>query len=311
MPRTEGEIGEHVPLSDHQYSIACGDFEAHVASVGGALRALTYCGEYLISPFDEDELMPGMRGAILAPWPNRIRDGAYTFSGSQYQLPINEIVTGNASHGFAFMQGFTLHEQTEDSVTLRACLEPQRGYPWRIRLEVRFSVTEEGFTERITATNLSGSAAPFGMAVHPYCLAGPEKPNGVNDWLLQVPASTFLRTDDRLLPTVDASVDADGGVFDFRKARPIGNTELDTAFTGFDGNVRLTDKSGHGVEVILGDGVRWVQIYSAHKAPGSGYRASLAVEPMTCPADAFNSGRDVVILEPGDETALEWAIRRI
>ena len=37
-------------------------------------------------------------------------------------------------------------------------------------------------------------------------------------------------------------------------------------------------------------------------------RRSLAVEPMTCPPNAFRTGEDVIRLEPGDSTTGTWGI---
>jgi len=75
--------------------------------------------------------------------------------------------------------------------------------------------------------------------------------------------------------------------------------------------VRLTDRSGDGVEISLGEPCRWVQIYTAD-APGSGgQRHALAVEPMTCPPDALNSERDLLVIEPGGSVSAEWKIRSI
>ena len=59
---------------------------------------------------------------------------------------------------------------------------------------------------------------------------------------------------------------------------------------------------------------RWLQVFSADDAPGDRAR-SLAVEPMTAPADAFRSGDDLVTLapagEPGDELSASWGIRAL
>jgi aldose 1-epimerase len=40
---------------------------------------------------------------------------------------------------------------------------------------------------------------------------------------------------------------------------------------------------------------------------GFGFRG-IAVEPMTCPADAFNSGTDLVVLDPGAKHEAGWTI---
>jgi aldose 1-epimerase len=37
-------------------------------------------------------------------------------------------------------------------------------------------------------------------------------------------------------------------------------------------------------------------------------RRGLAVEPMTCPPQAFRTGEDVIRLEPGERWSGEWGI---
>jgi galactose mutarotase-like enzyme len=37
-------------------------------------------------------------------------------------------------------------------------------------------------------------------------------------------------------------------------------------------------------------------------------RRSLAVEPMTCPPNAFRTGAGVLVLEPGESTTAVWGI---
>jgi aldose 1-epimerase len=52
-----------------------------------------------------------------------------------------------------------------------------------------------------------------------------------------------------------------------------------------------------------------VQVHTGDlpEAPAAG-RIGLAVEPMTCPPGAFNSGTDVITLGAGETTAVRWEI---
>ena len=44
-------------------------------------------------------MCPGGAGQILAPWPNRIRDGRYTFDGEPIPAVLTEPARHNAIHG--------------------------------------------------------------------------------------------------------------------------------------------------------------------------------------------------------------------
>jgi aldose 1-epimerase len=58
----------------------------------------------------------------------------------------------------------------------------------------------------------------------------------------------------------------------------------------------------------------WLLVYTADDVPATA-RRSLAVEPMTAPANAFRSGEDLVTLAPegqaGDEHSVSWGVRAL
>src|SRR5687767_10180858 len=87
------------PRSGRQFTIFSDGYEATIASVGASLRALTFQGRDLVVPFDADAVRPAYRGATLAPWPNRVVDGTYSFGGVDHQLALTEPARGHALHG--------------------------------------------------------------------------------------------------------------------------------------------------------------------------------------------------------------------
>jgi aldose 1-epimerase len=139
----------------------------------------------------------------------------------------------------------------------------------------------------------------------------------VDSWTLTLPASEVLTvTPDRLSPVAVEPV-AEHPEWDFRTARPIGDVFIDHAFTGLartDGvaEVRLTSEGGTGVAISFDERCPWVQVHTADNPGLDGiHRIGLAVEPMTCPPDAFNSGTDLVTLAPGQSHAAAWRIRAL
>ena len=85
--------------SGDQHLLTHGRYRAVVTESGATLRSLTYDGRDLVQGFPEDRMPSAGRGQVLMPWPNRIRDGAYTFGGASQQLPLSEPGRHNASHG--------------------------------------------------------------------------------------------------------------------------------------------------------------------------------------------------------------------
>ncbi|GAB4004502.1 aldose 1-epimerase family protein [Nocardioides ultimimeridianus] len=295
-----------LPPSGDQYRIESDGYVAVVTQSGGALRSLTHDGRPLIDGFDESAMASGGRGQILMPWPNRLRDGRYTFQGTEQQLALTEPKRHNASHGLVRWAAWSPVSQEPHRVTLGYRLPAQTGYPWTLDLTLTYRVGLDGLTVTQSATNRSGAPAPYASGAHPYLLAG-EGP--CDDWTLQLPAATRLLVDDeRLLPT--GRTDVSGTEFDFRTARPLGRTVLNDAFTDLDDDarVRLTD-GDRGVELRVDEHHRWLQVYTADDTATP--RVSVAVEPMTAPPDAFNSGDDLVVLEPEQTFAATWGIRAL
>jgi aldose 1-epimerase len=303
-----------VAPSGEQYEIAAAGYRAGVTESGAALRLLEHNGRPLLDGFAESEVAPGGRGQLLMPWPNRIRDGAYSFSGRDLQLALTEPKRNNASHGLVRWAAWTVEEHTGNSVSLVYRVMAQTGYPWTVDLHVLYDLSADGLTVTQTATNLAGEPAPYACGAHPYLTVGA---GPVDGWELTLPADSMVLADDRLIPT--GTEEVEGNEFDFRVSRPIRSCVFNAAFTGL-----ARDESGHANVVLSGEGrsltlwvderIDWLMVYSADDVPATA-RRSLAVEPMTAPANAFNSGDGLVTLAPagqaGDELSVSWGIRAL
>lgn len=275
-------------------TIRHGDYAATVTEVGGGLHSLTHAGRDLVVSFPLDALRPNHRGSVLAPWPNRIADGRYEFDGRTQQLPLSEVPRRNAIHGLSSWLPFSVTAQADDHATLAARVWPQTGYPYCLDVEVSYRLDDAGLHWAITSTNVGHDRAPYGVSVHPYLVAGP---GHVDDWTLTVPADHYLDVDpERLLPRAVEPVDAR---LDFRAPRRIGTTELDHAYTGLTAT-RLELRHGvTGVAMEWTDDIAWLQVHTADRPEPAANRIGMAIEPMTCPPNAFATGTDLVVLEPG------------
>ena len=299
--------------SGEQFEIEAAGYRAVITESGAALRVLSYGDRPLVDGFGPDEMSSGGRGQLLMPWPNRIRDGKFSFGGRDLQLALTEPKRSNASHGLARWAAWTLEEHTTNSVSLVHRVMAQSGYPWAVDLHVLYDLGADGLTVTQTATNLSGEAAPYACGAHPYLAIG----DGIDHLELTLPAGTRTLTDDRLIPTETVPVDDE---HDFRAGRPIGAVVFDETY----GNLERVDgiatttlrnsDAGHGVALWVDEKIPWLLLYSADDVTGQ-ERRSLAVEPMTAPANAFNSGVDLVTLAPagsaGDELSVTWGIRAL
>ena len=303
-------------LSGDQFEISAAGYRAVVTECGATLRVLEYAGRPLVHGFGEAEMSSAGRGQLLMPWPNRIRDGRYTVEGKHLQLGLTEPARGNASHGLVRWCAWTPEEHAASSVSLGYRLMAQSGYPWTVDLHVLYDLSADGLTVTQTATNLSDRPAPYASGAHPYLTVGD---GPVDGWELTVPAGLRLIPDERQLPVGEEDVTSTR--YDFRVARPIGDTRLDHAFGELtrdaDGVATTTVRNpstGRGAALWVDRKHPWLMVFSAD-AGWDPPRQALAVEQMTAPPDAFRSGRDLVMLAPageaGDELSVSWGIRTV
>lgn len=297
--------------SGAQWEITSGEHRATVVEVGGGLRSYTVGGEQVVDGYEADQICPGGAGQVLAPWPNRIRDGRYTFGGEARQLALTEPPSHNAIHGLVHWLRWQATEVASDRVTLACDLPPQPGYPWALRMSTTWSIGPDGLRADHAATNESAEPCPFGLGTHPYLrIAGV----AVDDLHLRLPAHSRLLTDSRLLPMGAAKVA--GGPFDYTEERRIGEAQLDSAFGDIERDergvttARLSNADGSRAREVWADhAFGWWQAFTGDTLVGERHRRSVAIEPMTCPPDAFRSGRDIVTIQPGDTWLGSWGIR--
>ncbi|MBU2667611.1 aldose 1-epimerase family protein [Actinoplanes bogorensis] len=297
--------------SGTQWSIEADGQSAVVVEVGGTLRGYSVGDVSVLDGFEADELSPASAGQVLAPWPNRIRDGKYTFEEQAYQLSLTEPARNNAIHGLVNWSSWKLVEQSASALTIEFDLPAQIGYPWWLTLRATWSISADGLRCDSAVVNNSPTNAPWGYSVHPYVqLPGVS----VEDTLLHVPGRNRIVADGRLLPI--GAHEVAGSEYDFTEPRKIGDLVLDTTFGdishGTDGITEVTiadPSSDRKVVVWADDKFKYWQVFSGDTLHGERFRRSLAIEPMTCPPDSFRTGRDLIVLAPGERWTASWGIK--
>lgn len=289
-----------------RFRIAADDVHAEITQVGAALRALTVDGVDLVPSYPDTSPTPAASGIVLLPWPNRVAGGRWTHDGVTRQLAISEPAYGNASHGLLRFMPYQPVAEEPHRVVLAATVFPQTGYPFLLDSTVAYEVGPRGLTVTHEVVNRGTDAAPCALGTHPYVQLG-----GVPtaELTIRLDAQTRFEVDERLIPTAQTPVDA---ATDLRAPRRLGDLSLDTAFGDLarddDGRVRttLTAPDGRSVSLWQGPGFDYVQVFTTDRYPGQ--ELAVAIEPMTAPANAFNSGQDLRILAPGERWAGQWGI---
>lgn len=297
-----------------QYTIARGDTRAVVVEVGGGIRSMTVGGRELLDGYGEDEVVDAARGQPLVPWPNRLRDGRYTWQGRTHQVALDEPSLGNALHGLLRYAGWRCADLRGDRVQMACVLHPRPGYPFPLDVRVTYALDGHGaLTATTRATNLGERDAPYACGQHPY-LASPT--DRIDDCALTVGARRWLPTDERRIPVGVQPVD--GTDYDFRQGRGLAGVRMDHAVTDLardaDGRawVRLEAPDGAGAELWVDETYPYVELFTGDTLPDQARRRrGLGVEPMTCPPDGLGSGEGVVRLTPGATAVTRWGLRAV
>ncbi|MGA2519821.1 MAG: aldose 1-epimerase family protein [Acidimicrobiales bacterium] len=296
--------------SGEQHGIGHGRQQLVVTEVGATIRSYAVDGADVLDGFALDDMCEGGRGQVLAPWPNRLGDGRYSFEGRSAAAALDEPERHNAIHGLVRWLPWQVLSRAQNVLCLGCTLHAQPGYPWQLALTMEYRLGRDGLSVTAGATNIDRVAVPFGIGFHPYLAVSSST---IDTASLLVPARRRLVTDERGLPTSSTAVA--GSEYDFRTPRWVGTTRLDTAFTDLqpdpDGLVRvdLDDPGGRGVTLWMDDSFDYVMLYTGDTLePPERRRSAVAVEPMTCPPDAFRSGQDLLRLEPGGSWTGRWGI---
>lgn len=299
--------------------LALGEDSAVISQTGAALL------EYTVGDRPVVVGMDAFDGAVLAPWPNRIADGRYDFRGRSHQLPITEPSRRTALHGLVASTVWDVADRGEASVILRTMIGPSAGYPFELTLAVTYTLREDAIAIVAQASNSGTQSAPFAFGFHPWIYPGAAT---VDEAQLLIPAQTWFPVDDRLIPVTERPFNS--GSFiptdhepdeascivckDFRALRVIRDSVLDDAFgsprRAADGwsYARLRGADDRTVVVGMDENFRTWQVCTGDELDPPLRRSAIAIEPMTCPPNAFATGSDHDVIEPRGELSVEWNI---
>lgn len=288
-------------LSGKTINLISEDYTATIVTMGGAIAGLRFHGRDITMPFDPESIPIAHQGKILAPWPNRISDGKYSFEDHDYQLAITELSTMSASHGLVAWKDWHIQEMTSSSVALRTYVSPIYGYPFLIRMTARYElVNGMGLRVSVRALNEGSTPAPYGVGMHPYITCNQAL---IDDCKLTMPFTKCFSLTERKVP--DQEVDAASLGFDFTHGRKIGDTEIDHCFiSSEERRMNTVLLENDDLQVYCKTNVPFVQLFTPAKLG----RKCLAVEPMSCPANAFNNKIGLVVLHTQQYYTLDYVI---
>ena len=288
-----------------------GVLSATITQVGAALRLFSVNGIDLVEPYSEDAKAPLCAGQIMTPWVNRLDRGQWKYKGELLQNPITIVEQDNANHGLLLDHAYELVAQTESSVVLRGVIKPTAGYPFEVSTTVGYELTDSGLVVTHRAVNKSSEAAPYATGAHPYFKFGAVESA---DLILTSDAQTLTVVNPRQIPVAESATL--GSALDLRGGVRVGDQHIDEDFTNLPrdehGNAHtyLRSTDGCGLDVWQDEQFKHVVIFTPNYFPtiDGGKTSVAAIEPSTAAPNAFNSGRNLLWLEPGAEFVGRWGV---
>jgi aldose 1-epimerase len=260
---------------------------ASISATGGMLLDLQLGGSTLISSANIATPLAIYMGTVLAPWPNRLRDGKYELNRTSYQFE-NLDAQQNLNHGLVGDREFEVVEQGESLVSLGYEFGSDPGYPFRVDLTVRYELAESELLVTALALNNEHQATPFAIGFHPYFLVG-------EAFELTGDFSQHVLTDERMLPS---------GAEQVYGLRYTGGP-MDDCYFGSDSVLLKTAETS--IEIRLGENMSHFMFYRPGLDIGD---SMLAIEPMSSAANIFADDIESVLLQPGELRRYSVRIRK-
>ncbi|WP_298209661.1 hypothetical protein [Ferrimicrobium sp.] len=304
-PRTD-------PPSGKQYHLTYAGYHAVVVEVGAGIRLLEHHDRPVLESYSEDAICDGAHGAHLLPWPNRVFGGKYRFRDQEYALPLTEVEAGNAIHGLVRWHSFNAIRLTQSSATLETTLHPTPWYPFRLVIQFHYELSSRGLTVITEVINRSLEACPFALGHHPYL--SPGKDQTIDQAVFSATATHIELATDTVQTDTAQTDTAHGSHQNLETPMPVGDRILDTTFAVHTAAhtsswARLKGTDGRTVELWADQSYRYLQVFTGDTLPSWRRRRAMAVEPMTAPPNALQSGQDLLILEPEEILATQWGVQ--
>lgn len=267
--------------------------QAWVSPWGATVTHLLIDGVEAIAHATKKDVQDSFAGVTLAPWPNRLSNATWKFENQTLSAEIND-GQSNANHGLVFNRKFEVESKTKDSVIFSYRLGEDAAYPFQVLVRVSFSLRGSELISVITASNEADLNVPAAFGAHPYISAAADSQvsihaasQAIND-AKQIP--TGAKPAQKILQTKFSELSLDDC---------FGDLARDEAGVA---HVQITHANGSNVVVWQDSVFKYLMIYT-HPTLG------LAVEPQTAPANALNSGEDLIWLTPGESVSGTWGIR--
>ena len=223
---------------------------------------------------------------ILFP-PNRIQDGRFVFEGREYIFPINERKTNCHLHGFLHQAEFEISEQGASFIRCQyESDELYRFFPHKFRVEILYSLSEQGLLQEVTIHNLSATNMPVSLGFHSTFNLPFAQDSSADDILLLAQVGDEMERDpSRHLPTGNTlPIDEISAALNSGKFHPSKNQISRHYQSAGEGRIELRDTQNN-IKIIYSNDTqyKWRLLFNG------GNRNFICLEPQTSMVNCQNS----------------------
>ena len=262
---------------------------------GASLQELTLKGQHIIQDLNPIPYSDSYASSILFPFANRIKDGAYSFDGKNYQLVANQQQENNALHGLVYNKIFKVVNQktteTEASVTLEYVeTEKHVGFPFTYTIHLEYIVSNDSLILNVSVTNTDSKPFPYTLGWHPYFISDNLKASS-----LVFESSKKLIIGERNITT---------GVKDIEPVDKfdIEDKQLDDCWILEGNTIEFLTPKYHLTVGATGNN-NFLQVYTPKK------QNAIAIEPTTGVSDSFNNKIGLETLKPNQTKSISWSLK--
>jgi aldose 1-epimerase len=260
---------------------------ARIAPQSGAnLYSLQYEGRELLYVPESLDMLPGFRYGtpVLYPAPNRVAGGKFTFEGRSFDFGLND--GDRFLHGLVHSVPWEFEEPEADEKGAGVLMyldfspgnELYRLFGFDHRLNLKFSVDNQGVRFDYTVENRDSLRVPYGVALHPYFIYLGSR----EQTRLTVPAAGHMEAVN-LMPTGNVNP-LNGGTYDLTHGRPLSELDLDDVYIGMKPeNPATIEYCDAGVKIDLKASADFTHMVVYTQQP-----SFFCVENQTCSTDAHN-----------------------
>lgn len=259
---------------------------------GASLQELTLNDHAIIQDLSPLTYDTTYASSILFPFANRIKGGAYSFNGENYQFDANQKEENNALHGLVYNKTFSVFEQETSNDSATIILEyietnESKGFPYTYSIQLKYVFKNYSISLSATIKNTSLKAFPFTLGWHPYFMSA-----NLHDSTLSFDCNQKLLIGDRNITT---------GIEDIKPVETlkIENQQLDDCW------ILNSDKvifSTPKYDLSFGSSAKnnFLQAYTPPRLN------TIAIEPTTGVSDSFNNKIGLQVLPANDSYNITW-----